>query len=113
MNGIKPGTDLSFLIGKELIQVRTGKYHLELCFDQEVSVGVEAQVSLDHAPPVHGVPAGALFLEFIGQVIQQVTILGRGDLELLFDGGRRISLLDSNYAFESFQIKGPGIYIVV
>ena len=113
MHGLNSDTNLTFLLEKELLQVRVGKHHAELCFDGEVAMGLEGQISLDEKARLSGIEAGTCLLELIGMRIRQVEISGRGDLVLTFDRGRRLSIHDSNNTFESYQIRGPGTQIIV
>lgn len=113
VNGLSRDTNLTVLEEKELLQVRVGKHHNALCFDGEIVIGVEGEISLDQKTRLSGVAAGVVLLELIGSKIRRVEIPGRGDLLLTFDSGRRLSLHDSNKNFESYQIQGPGIQVVV
>lgn len=43
MYGLKKEIDLSFLTGRELIQVAIGRYHVSFRFDEDVAISVEAE----------------------------------------------------------------------
>jgi len=113
VNGLGRETNLTFLVEKELLQVRVGKYHTELCFDGDVAITFEGRISLDQKTQLSGIAAGAALLELIESKIRQIEIPGQGDLVLTFDSGRRLSLHDSNQEFESYQIRGPGTQVIV
>jgi hypothetical protein len=99
-------TNLTFLVARELLQVRIGKHHIELCFDGEVAIDLKDEMSLDQKTYLFGIAAGAALLDLIGSTIRVVDIPGRGDLVLTFDSGRRLAFHDSKQDFESYQIRG-------
>jgi hypothetical protein len=43
MYGLKKEMDLSFLNGRELIQIAVGLYHISFRFDEDVAISVEGE----------------------------------------------------------------------
>lgn len=113
MYGLSKDTDLRFLVGKELLQVRVGKHHIEMLFHGDVAIDVEGRISLDQKTSLSGISAGMALLDLIGSQLQLVEIAGRGDLVITFHSGHRLSIHDSNQEYESYQLRGPGTLIVV
>ena len=52
-------------------------------------------------------------VEFTNAKVYGVTVQDEGRLNIVFENGRRISLLDSNERYESYQITALGVMIIV
>jgi hypothetical protein len=111
--GLKDDADVMFLLDRELLQVRIGKYNIELCFDGDVAIDVECKISLDEADRISGLRAATALLTLIGSRIRKLRIPGDGDLVLEFDEGPSLTLHDSNRNFESYQLRGPAKHVIV
>lgn len=117
MYGIKPDADLSFLVGRELLQVCTGQAQAIQHFENSVSILIEAdfEVCLNGITDRStGFPlSGGLLLPLIGSRVQRARVASEVSLQLAFTDERILTLLDSNASTESFSIECPGGGIVV
>jgi len=118
MFGLSENNDLSFLTGKEVIQVCVGVYQTILAFDGDTSISLECDFQLTRAPGTKdkedacsSSPQGILTL--LGSKITDVTNEGGGTLTLQFSDGSTFRILDSNREYESYQIAHPAGIIVV
>ena len=118
MYGLKEETDVSFLKGRELIQVAVGCYQIIFAFDEETTISVESGYEL-HANEgttvwtpgkVH---TAASALDLLGRTITEVRGEVSGTLTITFSGGDLLVISDSSKHYESYQITKPGCTIVV
>lgn len=118
MYGLKEGTDLSFLKGRELIQLAIGCYQVIFAFDQETSISVESGYELHTNEGVTvwtpgKVQTAVSALGLLGRAITEVQGEVSGTLTLTFSGGDLLIISDSSKHYESYQITKPGCTIVV
>jgi hypothetical protein len=117
MNGLDPGIDLSFLRGREVIQIAVGLFQVVFAFDEQVSISVESEFrfsSTDSCVWQPGAPqAAAPTLRLLGVRVEEVRGQSDGTLDLIFSNGARLTILDSSKEFESYNITRPGQTIVV
>lgn len=121
MYGLKPDVDLSFFVGKELIQVAVGSYDVQFHFHESVSLsvqshiehiseGVETEWDGDENKPL----AAASLLRLIGSSVTSVQGDSDGTLTLRFANGDLLQVFDDNEHYESYQINpGDGKNIIV
>lgn len=111
MYGLKPDVDLSFFLGKELIQVAVGPYDVQFHFHESVSLsvqnriehiseGVETEWDGDENKPL----AAASLLGLIGSSVTSVQGDSDGTLTLRFSNGDLLRVFDDNEHYESYQI---------
>ena len=120
MYGLKKEIDLSFLTGRELIQVAIGSFQVQFHFDEDVAVSVEGefryfdgqqewiwrqQPSLAHVAARTVAMLGASITSFEGSE--------NGTLSITFSNGHRLTILDSSKEYESYDITRPGQTIIV
>lgn len=108
MYGLSPDTDLTFLLHHRLEHIEVSDYQVQLHFSDSISINVEGDCKLDKKP-VHY----SDLLKLVGSEVAGVTIQDDGTTNVFFAGGRRLSIIDSNDSYESYQIIAPGVYIVV
>lgn len=117
MYGLDKATDLTFLVGKGLVQICVGLFQLILNFDDGVSISIEGEV--EHIPVAKPPQSGSLqrvgccLGDLLGKKIRGFEINDGGMLELTFSDGNTLRLYDSNPDAESYQITGPARNIVV
>lgn len=120
MYGLKKEIDLSFLTGRELIQVAIGSFQVQFHFDEDVSVYVEAEFRYfdgqqewiwKQEPSSHHVAARTVAM--LGASITSFERSEDGTLALTFSNGHRLTILDSLREYESYQITRPGHNIIV
>jgi hypothetical protein len=112
--GLKKEIDLSFLTGRELIQVAIGSFHVQLRFDEDVAVPVEAEFRYfdgqqewvwqqePSSPQI-----GARTVAMLGASIISVETNENGTLALTFSNGHRLTILDSFKEYESYELADP------
>jgi Family of unknown function (DUF6188) len=120
MWGLKKETDLSFLMGRELIQVAIGLYQVQFHFDEEVAISVEAEFryfegqdeSIWQREP-SSLHVASRTVTLLGASITSFKNDEDGTLILVFSNGRRLTILDSSKEHESCDITRPGQNIIV
>jgi hypothetical protein len=119
MYGLDITIDLSFLIGREAIQIAIGLYQVIFAFDDSVSISVESEFRLISPqgdvsiwqPP--GPYTAAAALRLLGAKIENVSGQKDGTLMITFSGGDILTILDSSKEYQSYDITCPGRTIVV
>jgi len=119
MYGLDITIDLSFLIGREAVQIAIGQYQVIFAFDENVSISVESEFRListegdvstwqPRAPQ-----AAAAALRLVGAKVEKVLGQKDGTLTLRFCGGDILTILDNSKEYESYVVSCPGRTIVV
>jgi hypothetical protein len=102
MYGLRKEIDLSFLTGRELIQVAIGSFQVQFHFDEDVTVSVEAEFCyLDgrdewiwqQKPSSPQIAARTVAM--LGASITSFETNENGTLALTFSNGHRLTILDS------------------
>ena len=120
MHGLKKETDLSFLAGRELIQVAIGSFQVQFHFDGDVAVSVEAEFRyfdgqrewIWRQEPSSPQVAGRT-VAILGASITKFDSSENGTLSLTFSNGHRLTMVDSFKEYESYDITRPGQTIIV
>jgi hypothetical protein len=111
MYGLKKEVDLSFLAGRELVQVGIGSFQVQFHFDEDVAVSVEAEFRYfdgqqewvwrqePSSPQVAGRTVAIL-----GASITKFESSENGTLSLTFSNGHRLTMVDSFKEYESYAI---------
>ena len=108
MYGLSKDTDFTFLLRKRLERLVVSPYQAQLHFGSDIKISIEGACELDQQ-----------FISFeqlkalIGSSVFGVTVQNKGVMNIVFDNGRRLSILDSNEEYESYQITAPNIHIIV
>jgi len=120
MYGLKKQIDLTFLNGRELIQLAVGLYQVIFRFDEDVAVSVEGefryfdgQAEWIWRPEPGSSLIAARTVALLGATIESLESNANGTLALTFSCGHRLTLADSSREYESYQITRPGETIVV
>ena len=119
MYGLDMAIDLSFLIGREIIQIAIGQFQIIFNFDESVSISVESEFRLvspdgDVSTWQPRVPeAAAVALRLLGLKVKNVSGQTNGTLTLTFSSGDILTILDSSKEYASYDITCPGTTIVV
>ena len=120
MYGLRKEIDLSFLTGRELIQVAIGSFQVQFHFDEDVAVSVEAEFCYfdgqdewiwrqePSSPQI-----AARTVAMLGASITSFETNENGTLALTFSNGHRLTILDSFKEYESYDITRPGQTIIV
>ena len=119
MYGLDTTIDLSFLIGRETIQIVVGQFQVIFNFNESVSISVESEFRLmsqagDVSTWQPRVPqAAAVALRLLGVKVEKVSGQTDGTLTLTFSNGDILIILDSSKEYTSYDITCPGTTIVV
>jgi hypothetical protein len=118
MYGLDTTIDLSFLKGREILQVAIGIHDVQFVFDKDVKISITGlfrcicRAATSEWQP--GAPqAAAPALRLLGATVEQVHGQRDGTLELKLSTGDRLMVLDNSKEFESYTITRPGETIVV
>jgi hypothetical protein len=107
--------DLSFLVGRELIQVGIGLYQIQFHFDEDVTVSVETEFryfdgqdewSWRQEPGSHQIAARTVVM--LAANITSLDSNENGTLVLTFSNGHRLTILDPYKEYEAYAITRPG-----
>jgi hypothetical protein len=116
----KRDIDLSFLNGRELIQLCIGLYQTIFKFDEDVAISVEGgfryfdgQDESIWRPGPGSSSRAARTAVLLGAKIENFESDASGTLSLTFSDGRRLTIIGSNNGYESYDITRPGQTIVV
>ncbi len=120
MYGLRKDTDLTFLNGRESIQIAIGVYQIQFGFDENVRISVEGEFAyFDGRSEVIWKPEpgssqiAARTVALLGTTIESFEGHENGTLTLSFSNGHRLIIPDSSKEYESYQITRPGETIVV
>lgn len=120
MYGLKKEIDLSFLTGRELIQLAIGVYQVQFGFDEDVRISVESefryfdgQIESIWRPEPGSSSIAARGVALLGATIESVGSNIDGTLTLAFSNQHRLTILDSSKEYESYDITRPGQTIIV
>ena len=120
MYGLSKDIDLSFLKGREVIQVAIGVYQVQFGFDEDVIIYVHSQFGYFDGhdewtwEPERGAEQiAARTVSLLGATIQNFEGHEDGTLILTFPNGQRLTILDNSKQYESYDITRPGQTIVV
>lgn len=118
MYGLPKNIDLSFLVGRELLQVCIGSNDLILHFDDRVSILITSNC---HWKSISGVgveidsyaESANMICRPLGSKILNATSDESGTLSMKFSNGDAFMLFDDSQQFESYVIECPDRRIVV
>ena len=111
-------SDLSFLEGKEIIQICIGKYQIILNFTDDISIDIECEFSvlLNQEKYVwvsdtkDEIPFGSL----IGIVVNSFDLDIQNNLVLTFSDDVLIEIIaSSNDGFESYQVRNGETLMII
>jgi hypothetical protein len=118
--GLTKDTNLSFVVGCELLQICFGAYQLVFSFSQGVTISVESRCDaisdgdvLFAAWRPSEFDSIAALGKLLGERIVSYEIREHGTLMLTFEREERILIFDSNKEAESYQITAKHQTVVV
>jgi hypothetical protein len=109
MFGLERDVDLSFLRGRECIQVCVGLYQVILHLDESIHLSIESTCQLNGKV----VKTYGRLCSLLGQEVVAVRQEGGGSLVMTFNKGDVLEITDDNPGTESYQISAPGVDIIV
>ena len=120
MYGLPKDNDLSFLNGREVVQVAIGVYQIQFGFDEDVIIYVESQFGYFDGqrewvwkPEPGAAQIAAQTISLLGATIQTFEGQENGTLTLKFSNGHRLTIFDSSKDYGSYDITRAGQTIVV
>lgn len=123
MYGISTSIDLSFLVGRELIQVCYGQYQVCLHLTGDIAITVEGdyEISLMRGDDRARSRCSASALqpdaincnELLGRTVVSVEVLDERTVVVRFTERATLTLYDSNKSHESFEIVSSDQRIIV
>ena len=120
MYGLRKKIDLSFLRGREVIQIAIGVYQTQFGFDEDVRISVEGGFSYFDGqndsvwkPEPGFEQIAARTVALLGATVETFEAREDGTLTLNFSNGHRLIIPDSSKEYESYDITRPGQTIVV
>lgn len=120
MYGLKKEIDLSFLNGRELMQIALGGRHFSFRFDEDVAISVKGEFSYFDGQAEwawnreqNAAQIANRTVSLVGATIQNFVGHEDGTLILTFSNGQGLSIPDSSEEYESYLITRPGQTIVV
>ena len=117
MYGLDKNKDLTFLEGKELIQICIGQHQVILRYTDDVYISIEGNFELlsqDESGYERTLPELASSLVvLLGAKVSETEIGDNGALDLHFSNHEILRLYDSNDNSESYEIGSPNFTIVV
>jgi hypothetical protein len=120
MYGLSKDIDLTFLNGREVIQVAIGVYQIQFGFDEDVTIYVHSQFNYFDGqaewiwkpePGAAQIASGTASL--LGATRESFEGHEDGTLRLNFSNGQRLTIFDNSKEYESYDITRPGQTIVV
>jgi hypothetical protein len=103
---------------REVIQIAIGVYQVIFCFDKDVEVSVEGHfnyvhnsVAVDWYP--QAIQVAAMTVELLGSNVLDVQKVDDDGLRLSFSNGDLLTITRPNQNFESYQVTGTGVGIIV
>lgn len=119
MYGIDNVKTFEFLIGKELEFLVYGPYAITFQFEKGYQIAAESELHLievdttDFEMTCHKITNCGPLLQLIGSSIIDISVEGSEKLYLHFSNGQKLMLKDDSDQYESFNISGPDIGIIV
>ena len=118
MYGLSENTDLSFLRGKQLLQVCIGYNEVIMNFDRDLSI--TAQTDIGHkSAKLPGtiyktsIAVTPVLVGFLHESVANVSVAPPGTLVLEFSNGETLEIHDTSSQYESYTINYEGKIIVV
>jgi hypothetical protein len=118
MYGLKREVDLTFLRGREVVQLAIGMHQVIFNFDEDISISIEGAFEYSsHASCSVWRPGAPLIaaatVNLLTTRVEAVDGHEDGTLDLKFSNGDRLLIRDTSREYESFQISRRGGIIVV
>lgn len=120
MYGLKKEIDLSFLRGREVIQIAIGIYQTQFGFDEDVRISVgggfchfDGQNDSVWKPEPGFEQIAARTVALLGARVETFEAREDGTLTLNSSNGHRLVIPDSSKEYESYDITRPGQIIIV
>ncbi len=121
MYGIPENLNLTFLLGAEVVQISLGSFDVQIHFHPEASIAIngsgwqlrdtEGKI-IDQAsqePACDRTPF--LLHRLLGRRVQAIQLSPPEWVEVQFEGGLVLRIIDDSEQYESFEIWPPGLIV--
>jgi len=108
MYGIPLNSDLTRLVSQKIESICIERFSIVLHCSNGFEITIECRIQVDFQDVHYN-----SLSEWINLKIYALTISDNRRLDIYFDNGKILSLLDSNENYESFRITGPGVDLIV
>ncbi|MEJ7623683.1 MAG: DUF6188 family protein [Pyrinomonadaceae bacterium] len=119
MYGLPDDFSTDFLLGRNLEQICINENQVYFHFDNQLFITVEGTYAYQNVESEAGellieVPRfDANVLQLLGSSVRKCASSPDGTLNLSFDNGQTLTMLDSSREFESYQIRYKDLIIIV
>lgn len=118
MYGLPPGFDPEIFLGRVVDQVCFSANNVQISFRDDGYITIEGSYAhLTHeaadTPDVAVPPSSSNLMRLAGKVVSAASVVGSGDLRLVFDDGQILVCLDDSPKYESYHIGIDGFEITV
>lgn len=118
MYSLPSNIDLSFFVGKQLIQLCIGEFEFQLNFDDKISISVFCEYTFDKIryKSQESDHQGHVLHKILGKKVVAAKQVGKklNDLELEFENNKKIILHDDGSdLYQSYTFWGPKGLVVV
>jgi hypothetical protein len=111
MNGLSPETDVNALKGCTLTFVGFGQHQVQLAFygDLHCAISIEGNYVVtpagrDSSTFSEAVAGAAALLPLLGHDVTYASVPTDGTVQVIFDDGSVVDVLDSEADYESYQV---------
>jgi hypothetical protein len=121
MYGMPEDLDLAFLIGSEVVQVCIAGFDVQVRFDPEALIHImggdwelkdDGGQIIDRAPDALPRDRGPSFLPcLVGHRVVAIEVSPPDWLEVRFEGGLALRIIDDSEHYESFEIQPLGLIV--
>lgn len=121
MHGIPADLDLAFLVGSEVVQVCLGSFDIRVHFQPEASIHItggdwelknEAGQIIDRASDAPAHERGPFLLHrLLGRRVRTIEVGPPDWLEVVFEEGLALRIIDDSEQYESFEIQPSGLIV--
>ena len=121
MHEIPADLDLAFLVGSEVVQVCLGSFDVQVHFQPEASIHItggdwelkdQSGRIIDRALDAPAHEGGPFLLHrLLGRRVRTVEVHPPDWLEVIFEDGLALRIIDDSEQFESFEIQPLGLTV--
>ena len=118
MYGLPADFNAQIFVGRILQQIRFGPYSVHFDFNDSLAVDLESAYMLRLDPHSEATTeelpvASSSLMVLAGKTVEAAIAQLPGTLELVFEGGVSLSLLDTSDRYESYLIRSGNNLVVV
>lgn len=108
MYQLDPNTDLSFLLGRTLLDTTSDEHGLVMRLSEQAEIGIQSSIELNgEAVDFEAVT------RLVGESIFGATLAEGSAMNLYFSEGSHLFVSNDADDYESYTVSAPGKYLVV